>query len=68
METDRSDGVRSPTASPGARMLNKVPQITIFFWIIKVLRTTVGETAADSLNETLKLGLSLTTLVMGALL
>ena len=68
METDRSGGFRDPTARPGARMLNKVPQITIFFWIIKVLCTTVGETAADSLNETLKLGLSLTTLVMGGLL
>ena len=28
-------------------MLNKVPQVTIHFWIIKVLATTVGETAAD---------------------
>lgn len=68
METDRSGGIRDPSAKPGAPMLNKVPQITIFFWIIKVLCTTVGETAADSLNETLKLGLSLTTLVMGGLL
>src|SRR3954467_6882587 len=49
-------------------MLNKVPEITIFFWIIKVLCTTVGETAADYLNETLNLGLTGTSLVMGALL
>lgn len=28
-------------------MLNKVPQVTIFFWNIKILCTTVGETAAD---------------------
>ena len=27
-------------------MLNKVPEVTIFFWIIKILATTVGETAA----------------------
>jgi len=38
-------------------MLNKVPQITIFFWIIKVLSTTVGETLADFLNTKLGLGL-----------
>ncbi|HEV7589780.1 MAG TPA: hypothetical protein VGO40_16815 [Longimicrobium sp.] len=69
MENDHAGGgSRDPAAGPAARMLNKVPQITIYFWIIKVLCTTVGETAADSLNETLKLGLSLTTLAMGALL
>ncbi len=38
-------------------MLNKVPQITIFFWIIKVLSTTVGETLADFLNTKLGFGL-----------
>jgi uncharacterized membrane-anchored protein len=45
-------------------MLNKVPQVTAFFWIIKVLATTVGETAADFLNSHLGLGLTGTTLVM----
>lgn len=49
-------------------MLNKVPQITLFFWIIKILATTVGETAADFLSETLKLGLTGTSYVMGVLL
>ena len=49
-------------------MLNKVPQITLIFWIIKVLATTVGETAADFLSQTLKLGLSGTSYVMGAIL
>ncbi len=49
-------------------MLNKVPEITIFFWIIKILCTTVGETAADYLNETFNLGLTGTSLIMGALL
>ncbi|HKN88665.1 MAG TPA: hypothetical protein VJ622_00150 [Acidimicrobiia bacterium] len=45
-------------------MLNKVPEVTIFFWIIKILATTVGETAADFLNDHLGLGLTGTTLVM----
>ena len=49
-------------------ILNKVPQITLIFWIIKIMATTVGETAADFLNETMKLGLTNTSLVMGALL
>lgn len=50
------------------KMLNKVPQLTLYFWIIKVLATTVGETAADFLNTNLNLGLTGTTLVMGAAL
>jgi uncharacterized membrane-anchored protein len=49
-------------------MLNKVPEVTLFFWIIKILCTTVGETAADFLNTSLNLGLTVTTLVMSAVL
>jgi len=49
-------------------MLNKVPEVTIFFWIIKVLCTTVGETASDFLNVNLNLGLVGTSVVMGILL
>jgi uncharacterized membrane-anchored protein len=56
------------TESLGRRMLNKVPEITVYFWLIKVLCTTVGETFADNLNENLGLGLSGTSYVMGALL
>jgi len=48
----------------GGQMLNKVPQVTIFFWLIKILATTVGETAADFLNVNLNLGLTNTTIVM----
>lgn len=48
-------------------MLNKVPQVTVFFWIIKVLATTVGETFADFLSTKLKLGLVTTSYVMTAL-
>ncbi|GAC1656698.1 MAG: membrane protein [Acidobacteriaceae bacterium] len=49
-------------------MLNKVPLITLFFWIIKILATTVGETGADFLNFNLGLGLELTSLVAAVLL
>jgi uncharacterized membrane-anchored protein len=47
--------------------ISKVPEVTVFFWIIKVLGTTVGETAADYLNKSLGLGLHGATLVMGSL-
>ena len=49
-------------------MLNKVPEVTLYFWVIKILATTVGETAADYLNTTLNLGLSYTTAVMAGFL
>jgi len=51
-----------------SHLLNKVPEVTIWFWIIKVLCTTVGETAADYLSTTLNLGLTGTTLVMSVAL
>ena len=49
-------------------MLNKVPEVTLFFWIIKIMCTTVGETAADYLNDNLGFGLTKTTWVSGAVL
>ncbi|GAA3823850.1 membrane protein [Cellulomonas soli] len=49
-------------------MLNKVPEITAYFWIIKVLATTVGETFADFLTGTWGMTLNIAGLVVGALL
>jgi uncharacterized membrane-anchored protein len=53
-----------PLSRPSRTLLNKVPEITVYFWIIKILATTVGETAADFLNVTLGFGLNGTTVVM----
>ncbi|MFG3118899.1 hypothetical protein ACGF4C_31600 [Streptomyces sp. NPDC048197] len=47
---------------------NKVPEVTAYFWFIKVLCTTVGETAADLLNERAGLGLTGVSVLMSALL
>lgn len=57
-----------PTRALNRKMLNKVPEVTLFFWVIKIMCTTVGETAADYLNVNLGFGLSNTTYVTGALL
>jgi uncharacterized membrane-anchored protein len=56
------------TTSTRRRLLNKVPEVTLYFWIIKVLCTTVGESFSDYVNETLKFGLTNTTLMFGAAL
>jgi uncharacterized membrane-anchored protein len=58
------DGEPSTTRT----MLNKVPEVTLYFWIIKILATTVGETAADFLSDTMGLGLTVTTWVASAVL
>jgi len=50
------------------KVLNRVPEVTIFFWIIKVLATTVGETVADFLSGNLNLGLSFTSYIMSGML
>ena len=54
---------RTPTAG-----FNKVPQVTMLFWIIKILSTTVGETAADYLAVNIGLGTTTTALIMAVLL
>src|ERR1700730_8865646 len=50
------------------KLVNRVPEVTLVFWILKILATTIGETAADVLSTTLNLGLVVTSYVMGALL
>ena len=54
--------------APSRQLLNKVPEVTLYFWIVKVLCTTVGESAADFLNVNLNFGLTGTSLVTGVLL
>ena len=48
--------------------LNKVPTVTLSFWIIKILSTTVGETGADFLAVDAGWGLGVTSTVMAVLL
>jgi uncharacterized membrane-anchored protein len=43
--------------------LSKVPQVTIAFWVIKILATTVGETGGDALSMTLQLGYAVSSLI-----
>jgi uncharacterized membrane-anchored protein len=57
------------TANPSYSLSIKVPVIiTIYFWVIKILATTVGETGADFLIFNFKFGLPVTSALMGVLL
>lgn len=47
---------------------NRVPEVTVQFWLIKLMAVTMGETAADYLAVNLGLGLTATSLMMGAVL
>src|ERR1700726_1876044 len=49
-------------------MLNKIPEITLAFWVIKIMSTTVGETGADYLAVHVGLGTALTGAIMATLL
>jgi uncharacterized membrane-anchored protein len=45
-------------------LFSKVPQITLAFWIVKILATTVGETGGDALSMTLNLGYAVSSLIL----
>ena len=48
-------------------MLNKVPAVTLGFWIIKIAATTVGETGGDALSMTLNLGYLVSTFIFAGI-
>jgi uncharacterized membrane-anchored protein len=52
-----------PNPSPSSLALSKVPQVTVAFWIIKILATTLGETGGDALSMQLHLGYLVSTLI-----
>ncbi|MGW7421737.1 COG4705 family protein [Streptomyces sp. NPDC054813] len=67
-ETTAASSVDAAASSGRRFCWNKVPEVTVYFWIIKVLCTTVGKTAADLLDEKAGLGLTGVTVLMSALL
>ncbi|MFF4837425.1 hypothetical protein [Streptomyces sp. NPDC001315] len=67
-ETTAASSVDAAASSGRRFCWNKVPEVTVYFWIIKVLCTTVGETAADLLDEKAGLGLTRVSVLMSALL
>ena len=44
--------------------MSKIPQITTFFWIMKVCATTLGETAGDLLSMTLNVGYAVSSTIL----
>ena len=71
MLTAMSTTISPPQSGSGTRtwaLLNKVPEVTIWFWIIKILCTTVGESFADWIAVDLGVGLINTTVIFTVVL
>jgi uncharacterized membrane-anchored protein len=51
------------SSGPSFEVFSKVPHVTLAFWIVKILATTVGETGGDALSMTLNLGYLVSTLI-----
>ena len=65
----RPQGLAAMSKTDALEDLSKVPAVTLGFWIIKILATTLGETAGDTVSMTMKLGyLAGTAIFMGALI
>jgi uncharacterized membrane-anchored protein len=56
------------TPSNAATPVNRVPEVTLDFWLIKLMAVTMGETAADYLAVNLGFGLTATSLIMAGVL
>lgn len=44
--------------------MDKLPKITIFFWVMKICATTLGETAGDLMSMTLNIGYAVSTIIL----
>ena len=44
--------------------MNKLPQVTLLFWIMKIAATTLGETAGDLLSMTLNVGYAVSSMIL----
>ena len=60
--------MRPDQANNKTNVLSKVPPITLAFWVVKIIATTLGETGGDALSMTLKLGYAISTLIFLAFL
>ena len=59
---------RSPNERRNVSTMNKLPRVTLAFWIMKIAATTLGETAGDLLSMTLKVGYAVSSMILVGLL
>jgi uncharacterized membrane-anchored protein len=64
MRSVEGEGVRVDERGWVGESLSKVPEVTLLFWIVKILATTLGETGGDALSMSLKLGYAVSTVIL----
>ncbi len=57
----------NPMNKTSKHILSKVPEVTLFFWIIKIAATTLGETGGDTVSMSMKLGYLIGTAIFAAI-
>jgi uncharacterized membrane-anchored protein len=65
MSQQRIAATTQPAARPALRALTKVPEITIFFWVTKILTTAMGEATSDFMNSALGPAIAVPLMLIG---
>lgn len=68
MSSTSNGPIPEQAASPAQFVMRKLPHVTLLFWILKIVATTLGETGGDLLAQTLHVGYLVSTLIFFALL
>ncbi|MHB8622178.1 MAG: COG4705 family protein [Sulfuricaulis sp.] len=58
--------IESPVSITPEHALSKVPEVTLLFWIIKIVATTLGETGGDAVSMSMHLGYLVATAIFAA--
>lgn len=58
--------MKPPASDKETAILSKVPEVTLAFWVIKILATTLGETGGDAVSMSMNLGYLVGTAIFGA--
>jgi uncharacterized membrane-anchored protein len=66
-QTTRNNLRRKGMNMEKQEILSKVPEVTLIFWIIKILATTLGETGGDAVTMSMHLGYLVGTAIFAAI-
>ena len=67
MSSVASNGSGAPEPPARSYVMRKLPDVTLVFWLLKIVATTLGETGGDLLAQTLKVGYLVSTLIFFAM-
>jgi uncharacterized membrane-anchored protein len=68
MDTSPRDGSKADDHAGVKQITTKVPEVTLYFWIIKILATTLGETGGDAVTMSMNLGYLVGTAIFASIL